>query len=174
MTIGSHHLKPDALAPVRVHMRWMQGRDAEEVCAIEHASFGPTALSAHALSRLLKPRNVIGHVAECWDTHTFSDRVVGYMAYTLWRSRIVLLRLAVAPDLRRRAVATQMLGSLKRKLDRERPVLTTLVPDDNLGAQLLLRAAGLQAVRVHRRDGGADQYQFELRLAAQEVGPRRA
>lgn len=141
----------------------MVPRDAEEVLAIERDAFGPAALTGDDLARLLKPKATIGFVAETWDHANFSDRVVGHMVYVLWRSRIVLLRIATSPDVRRRGVASQMICRLKAKLDKQRPALTSLVPEDNLAAQLLLKANGFRAVHVHRRDDGSDSFQFEYR-----------
>ena len=81
------------------HIRWLIRRDRPEVLNIDHESF-EFPWGESELIRALRRRNCIGLVAE-WE-----ERIVGYFLYSLYVNRIVIGRLAVAEDCRRRGVGT--------------------------------------------------------------------
>jgi [ribosomal protein S18]-alanine N-acetyltransferase len=151
----------DAAHTIRTYIRWMIRRDIKDVLAIESASFG-YPWPEDEFIRCLRQRNCIGMVAE------HESRVVGYMIYTLEKTRIDLLNLAVHPDYRRRGVGLQMIAKLKGKLSRNRRTRLTLrCTESSLDAQLFFRSQGLRAVGVDRcfyEDwNGEDAYRFVYR-----------
>jgi [ribosomal protein S18]-alanine N-acetyltransferase len=132
----------DQKQEVRVHVRWMIRRDMPEVLAIEAGSFEFPWLEDDFI-RSLRQRNCIGMVAEC------EDRVVGFMVYELHKTRIHVLNFAVAPDMRRFGVGSQMLAKLTAKLSMQRRSRIILeVRETNLGAQLFFRENGFRAISV--------------------------
>lgn len=156
---------PDRLPTIDVHVRWMIRADHPDVMRIEEASHGDDAFNEEGLLLALRQRNIIAMVAETRD-----DRIAGFMVYKLKKTSFEILTLAVDPALRRRRVATQMLGKLSAKLERSwRERLTFDLQDNHLGAHLLLRSLGFLARLVIRDEfgTGVDGYRFELAPFAQ-------
>ncbi len=151
---------------VRTHIRWMIRRDMPEVLAIEAASFEFPWLEDDFI-RCLRQRNCIGMVAE------HDDRVVGFMIYELNKNRIQVLNFATAPEMRRRAVGTQMVRKLVGKLSAQRRTRILLeVRETNLAAQLFFRDSGFRAISVLRdyyEDTPEDAYLMQYRYLAEEV-----
>lgn len=139
------HLTPSSLAPTpapALHIRWMIRRDLEEVLSIERAVF-EFPWSEVDITKVLHQHNNIGMVVE------LCDRIVGYMFYSLQKTRIELLNLAVAEDQQRRGVGRQMIEKLKKKLSRERRTrIVTHVRESNLPAHLFFHFAGFRATAV--------------------------
>ena len=140
---------------VRVHIRWMIRRDMPEVLRAEQASFDYSWTEDDFL-RCLRQRNCIGMVAE------HDDRVVGFMIYELHKTKLHVLNFAVAPEMRRVGIGTQMVHKLVGKLSSHRRTKITLaVRESNLAAQLFFRSQAFQATRVLRsyyEDSGEDAY----------------
>ena len=151
---------------VRAHIRWMIHKDFDEVMAIE-AESDPRPWTENEMLTALRQRNVIGMVAQ------HSDRVVGFMVYELARDRIVLHKLAVAPEARRSGVGGQMAWKLVNKLNVHRRVrVDALVRESMTDGHLFLRAQGFLASRVEREafdDTGEDGYAFAYRLDVAEI-----
>src|SRR5262249_48242285 len=121
---------------------------------------------------VLQSGHTVGQIAEV------ADQIIGYVIYTVQNVptedseensksihspyagphshiseqplNLVLLHLVVHPDWRRRGVGLSLLGRLTKKLRHLEDRVQTTVPENNLPAQLLLRAAGYKAVRVLR------------------------
>lgn len=144
----------------RVHIRWMIRRDMHEVLDIESDSF-EFPWSEEDFINCLRQRNCIGMVAD------YADRVVGFMIYELHKTRLHVLNFAVAPDVRRRGVGTQMLSKLRGKLsDQRRNRILLEVRETNLAAQLFFREADFKAVSVLRgyyADSPEDAYLMQFR-----------
>ncbi len=134
----------DQKQDVRVHIRWLIRRDMDTVLAIETEAFEFPWLEEDFI-RCLRGRYTIGMVAE------HEDRVVGFMIYELYKSRIHVLNFAVAADVCRRGVGSQMVAKLKSKLSEQRRQRLMLeVRESNLGAQLFFRRQGFRVVSVLR------------------------
>jgi ribosomal-protein-alanine N-acetyltransferase len=135
-------------------------RDMPELLAIEEDSF-EHPWTENDFIDCLRERNVIGMVAE------HENRVVGYMLYELWKTRINLLNFAVIPDHRRRGVGTQMISKLLGKLDpKRRNKLLVEVSEYLTRAHLFFAAVGGRAYRVVRGGcvTGEDSYRFGWRV----------
>jgi ribosomal-protein-alanine N-acetyltransferase len=152
---------------LRVHIRWMIRRDMREVLDIESESF-EFPWSEDDFINCLRQRNCIGMVAD------HADRVVGFMIYELHKSRLHVLNFAVADDVRRRGVGTQMLNKLRGKLsDQRRNRILLEVRETNLAAQLFFRDTGFKAVSVLRgyyADSPEDAYLMQYRHRAMAEG----
>lgn len=151
-----------------VQIRWLIRRDMAEVLRIEQASFG-TAWSDEDFLCCLRQRNCIGMVAE------HEHRILGFMIYELHKSRLNILNFAVAPEVRRHEIGSQMVLRLVDKLSQQRRSEIILeVRESNLDAQLFFKKQGFKAVCVLRRhfdDTEEDAYimQFRLNAAAEEA-----
>jgi [ribosomal protein S18]-alanine N-acetyltransferase len=150
----------DQKQELQVHIRWMIRRDMLDVLDIESESFEFPWLEEDFI-RCLRQRNCIGMVAER------DDRVVGFMVYELNKTRLHLLNFAVARDVRRFGVGTQMMSKLVGKLSSQRRSRIVLeVRETNLQAQLFFRANGFRAVSVLRsfyEDTPEDAYLMQYR-----------
>jgi ribosomal-protein-alanine N-acetyltransferase len=159
-------MNPQQREQLRVHIRWMIRRDMAEVLDIEREGF-EFSWSEDDFIRCLRQRNCIGMVAE------HDDRVVGFMIYELHRTRLHLLNFAVAEDIRRQRVGTQMLSKLLAKLSAQRRTRIVLeVRETNLSAQLFFRSLGFRAVSVLRdfyEDTTEDAYLMQYRYRAAET-----
>jgi ribosomal-protein-alanine N-acetyltransferase len=153
-------MNPKHEQQLRAHIRWMIRRDMAEVLEIECDGF-EFPWSEEDFIRCLRQRNCIGMVAE------HADRVVGFMIYELHKTRLHLLNFAVAKDVGRRGIATQMLGKLVAKLSSQRRTRIVLeVRETNLPAQLFFRKLGFRAVSVLRDfydDTTEDAYLMQYR-----------
>jgi len=126
------------------HIRWMIRRDMTEVLDIENSSFEFPWFEEDFI-RCLRQRNCIGMVAE------HDDRVVGFMIYELYKTKLHILNFAVSDDARRRGVGSQMAQKLISKLSHQRRTKILLeIRETNLDAQLFFRANGFKAVSVLR------------------------
>ena len=152
----------------RVHIRWMKHGDMPEVLAVESASFDFPWREENFI-RCLMQRNCVGMVAE------HNDRVVGYMIYALYKSRIHLLNLAVAEEYRLRGVGWQMMAKMIAKLSLKRRRLLLLeVGENNLPAQLFFRRLGFLGGRVMRGFylvSEQDAYSFEFHILRETFYP---
>jgi len=137
------------------HIRWMIRRDMPEVLNIEHKSF-EYPWTDDDFIRCLRQRNCIGMVAEV------NEKIVGYMVYSLERSRLTLLNIAVHPDFRHQKVGLTMIEKLFSKLSEQRRNRIVLeVRETNLDAQLFLKKVGFRAIKVNRnayKDTAEDSY----------------
>jgi ribosomal-protein-alanine N-acetyltransferase len=153
-------MNPEQQEQLRVHIRWMIRRDMAEVLSIENEGF-EFPWSEEDFIRCLRQRNCIGMVAE------HDDQVVGFMIYELHRTRLHLLNFAVAHELRRRRIGTQMIAKLLAKLSNQRRTRIVLeVRETNLAAQVFFRGMGFRAVSVLRDfydDTTEDAYLMQYR-----------
>lgn len=124
-------------------VRSMRPDDRSEVLRIEAASF-PHAWTADALDRWLA-RGASGHVLER------EGRCVGFFLVLLARDHLHLANLAVAPEERRKGLATLALQKVERiAWAYGLPRVELEVRETNLAAQLLYRRNGYRAVEILR------------------------
>jgi ribosomal-protein-alanine N-acetyltransferase len=141
-------------------VRWMIRRDMEEVFAIEDQSF-EYPWSEEEFIFGLRRRNVIGKVA------VFQEKVVGFMIYELFRTRLRLIDIAVHEANRHCGIGTALLRNLIGKLSpfRRRRILLE-VRETNLTAQIFFRAMGFRAeatLRGYYEDTTEDAYRMVYR-----------
>lgn len=141
----------------KVYQRWLIRRDMPAVMAIEFESF-EFPWEEEDFVRMLRQRNCIGEVAE------IGDRVVGYIVYEVFKTKIRILNLAVAGDERRQGVARAM---VEKRIDclptAKRNCITLEVRETNLTAQKFFRALGFKCTNVLRdfySDTDEDAYLF--------------
>lgn len=146
-----------------VQIRWMIQRDWPEVMAIEQMSF-EFPWHDEDFVHYRRQRNCIGMSAE------YEDRVVGFMIYKLYKTRIKVLNFAVANYIRRHRVGSQMIQKLIFRLSAQRINRIVLyVRETNIAAQLFLRKNGFKAVKVFRnyyQDTPEDAYKMKYRYRA--------
>ena len=151
-------------------IRWLLRRDMDAILAIEQVSFQWPWTEREFRARLRNPK-IVGMV-----TVDSNNEPIGYMIYKVYKNRIRLLNIAVAPRYRRQGIGRAMVEKLKEKLIvQQRRFLLVNVWERNLCAQLFFRAAGLKAVKVLRGyydyDGVRDAYR--MRLECEELKPTK-
>ena len=144
------------------HIRWMLRRDLPEMLDIERLCFD-FPWREEDFIRELRKASIIGMTAER------DERIVGYMLYELFPSRIALLNFAVRPSLHGEGIGRAMMEKLKGKLSlNRRHKITVKVRERNLEGQLFFKHMGFAAVDVlrdHYDDSpGEDAYLFEFCL----------
>jgi ribosomal-protein-alanine N-acetyltransferase len=148
-----------------VQIRWLIRRDMPDVLRIEQESF-EFAWTEEDFLCCLRQRNCIGMVAER------EHQIVGFMIYELHKSRLNILNFAVASELRRQGIGTQMIVRLIDKLSQQRRKEILLeVRERNLSAQLFFRSQSFRAIRVlrgHYDDTAEDAYIMQFRLDASQ------
>jgi len=146
----------------KVEIRWLIRRDLWRAIQIDGLMNSP-AWGEEEFLKFLRQRNCIGMVAE---RRTLAgDTMVGFMIYELLKDKLVILRLAVDPQHQRTGVGRTMLRRLQSKLAQQcRHEIWIDIPEENLGAQLWLRACGATCVEViHSAACESDLYRFVLR-----------
>jgi [ribosomal protein S18]-alanine N-acetyltransferase len=140
-------------------LRWMVRRDMDEVLAIERLGFGKDSWTDDDFTKCLRERNNIGLVAE------YGEQVVGFIVYSLHKTKLDILNVAVHPDFQRQGVGRQLLQKLQGKLSPQRRTrLTTAIRETNLSAQLWMKDCGFTCVQISKEmydDTTEDAYLFE-------------
>lgn len=148
------------------HIRWMIRSDMLDVLAIEQAVFEYPWHETDFI-RCLRQSNCIGMVAEVFDAEGH-HHVVGFMVYELHKTRLHVIKFAVAADRRGQGIGRQVVEKLISKLSPHRRTKITLeVRETNLNAQLFFAACGFRATRVLRGyydDSPEDAYVMEYRV----------
>lgn len=148
-----------------VQVRWMIRRDMSEVLKVEKESF-EFPWNEEDFLCCLRQRNCIGMVAE------YEGRVIGFMIYELFQSRMHIMSFAVASRYRRCGVGAEMIGKLINKLAQQRRTAITLeIRETNLPAQLFFQKQGFLATSVlrnHYEDTDEDAYAMEYLLVEEE------
>jgi len=145
----NNQLDPAALpAEVRkclpVTINWMIRCDMPEVYEIENTVFDDPWTDSEFI-RALRRRNCIGMTA------THSDRVVGYMIYELYKTKLHVLNFAVGAEFQRQGVGGAMVRKLIMKLSEQRRSRIDLeIRETNLEGHFFFRAMGFRAVSVLR------------------------
>ncbi len=132
---------------------YMVRRDLPAVMDIERRSFDQP-LSEDMMIDMLRDGNVRGKVVKR------GGQIVGYMIYHRDGGNLILGAIAVDFAERRRGHGGAMIGNLIAKLGPDRKRILTLVPDDNLDAQLFFRSLGFRATGIDGR-----MYPMEFAIA---------
>jgi [ribosomal protein S18]-alanine N-acetyltransferase len=144
-----------------VQIRWLIRRDMPEVLSIEAAAF-EYPWDEEDFLVCLRQRNCIGMIAER------EHEIIGFMVYSLHKSRINLMNIAVDPQFHRSGVGRQMIERLKDKLSQQRrKEISTEVRERNLPAQQFFSSQGFRATRIlrdHYEDTSEDAYLMSYRL----------
>ncbi len=132
---------------LKCHVRWMIRADMPDVCAID-LKHGLGWTNEDFLVNL-RQRNCIGMVVEQ------GDQIVGFMIYTLHKSKLEILNLASAN--RNDGSGTAMIDKLKNKLcSHKRTRIAITLDERNLNGLRFLKNRGFVATRLFR--GEFDQY----------------
>lgn len=142
---------------IRVHIRWMIRRDMKEILKIEQEVFEFPWFEEDFI-KCLRQRNAIGMVAES------GERIVGYMIYELFKTKLKIINFAVDSDFHFRGIGRQMAEKLIDKLSSERRVrISTTIRETNLPAQLFFKKMDFKCIRIdkkHYDDNDEDAYYF--------------
>ena len=142
-----------------VDQRWATLKDIPAFLSIEQSTAHPWN-EAH-FRAAYADRDTISRVAEA------SGRVVGFAVYRVKTVSLSVLNMVVAPEVRRRRVGTQLVGTLVDQLTKQRRVIYVNVRESNLGAQLFLRENGFKYERTMIpgtfEDPDEDGYEFARR-----------
>ena len=137
------------LDPVPI-CRWAVRADYERMSHLFMAGAEPW--NSEQVTSAMRQRNIVGRVAEVKLAH--GPAIVGAMAYDLRIRSMGLLNLAVYGPWQRRGIGRAMIGDLIGRLEspigQARKAIVSLVPEDALELQLLLRSCGFKALRVER------------------------
>ena len=151
------------------NVRWMVKSDWPQVISIYNAAFHPNEWTEDEVALLTRQRNLVSYVA----TNPRTDRVLGFMIYEWYKSRLHLLTIATSDKDRGIGVGRTLLNKAKYKCEQHgRPRVTLYVPEQLLDAQLFFRACGFKAVTVMHDLSDEDEavsYAFEWKVP-QTVG----
>ncbi len=146
--------KPKKPQRGELHIRWMIQRDMPEVLEIERENY-EYPWPGEDFHLLLRQANCIGMVA------TINGKVVGFMIYELYKTKIDVVNFAIADDSCCLGYGRKMLLVLKSKLGPSRRTrLNWRVAETNLPVQLFLRKNGFNLFRVDSTDEQGDIYCF--------------
>lgn len=149
-------------------VRPLYAADVTQVAHIESLSMAQQAWSACELRDTLQQPGCHGLVLEV------AGNLVGYLVYERQQQRgVLLLRVVVAPSMRRRGYGSQLVRYVLERLgraDNTRTPLEFVARETALGVQLFARSLGLRAVRVlpaFYEDTAEDGYWFQTQQETQ-------
>lgn len=127
-------------------LRWLITADLPAVLQIAEDCLG-LQWTMEDFQECFRSLDTIGKVVEVQGV------IIGFLIYQLDREahEVTVKSIAVAPAWRRHGVGRSMIESLDRKLAQGYSRVSALVPEGNLGLQLMLRGLGFRAVRVLQR-----------------------
>lgn len=125
------------------HIRWMIRSDMPAVLAIEGQCF-EYPWTEDDFIFCLRQRNCIGMVAER------DDKIEGFMLYELYKSKLVLMSLAVAGRSQRSGIGSAMIAKLQGKLNPTKNRIILECRETNIDALLFFKSLGFMAVGIRR------------------------
>lgn len=140
---------------MKIHIRQMASNDLSEVIAIESSCFDSHFCWGEDgfRSSLSMVGTDLCFVAES------SGRIVGFMAYELFKNRIQLLTIGVAMAAREQGVGRAMVAQLLRSYSaRQRGEVVAAVNEHWIGAQLFLQEMGFKVIDVAKGGGRGNLY----------------
>lgn len=141
-------------------IRFMTRRDVNDVLRIDRASYVPS-LTADELVEALSQHDCLALVADS------QDEIIGYIIYHLAAKKIIVSRIAVAPEYRRLSVASALLERVLSKMSiKGRSQTEMILSDQNLLGHVFLRSAGFLATAILHdyTEDGEDAYLFQYAL----------
>lgn len=142
------------------HVRWWKRADYVACAEIDQQSF-QRPWNVEKLESVNRMANCFAKVAEC------QGRIVGFVIYESPKHVESIVRLAVAPDVRRTGIGSQLIAALVAYLTpRGRNRIEVVVPETNLIAQKFFASRQFLATEISRGHfrGGEDGYIFEYAL----------
>lgn len=137
---------------MNVVIRGMLVCDLADLARSERESFGGDGWSAERLrpwTRFDPPFPRIGVVAECREPGYDEYAAIAHALYTVRRGRLVLNRLVVKPEYRRRGVGRRLVAEIqKRTLTHFVRRVVASVCETDLDQQCFLRACGATAIKL--------------------------
>ena len=161
----------------------MRAPEMDRVVEIERASFPAHAWTEENFQTCQRDTQcrlvVIDGDPEDVGSSDKDRTAVGFIAYGVWANRAAVLNLAVDPSSRRLGYGSKLLAEtsdlIRKRISRNcTGVVTICVKEQNLQAQLFLRANGFRAIGTiqnHYPDG-AMALQFTLRISKNKWDPR--
>lgn len=135
------------LAPHLVTMEWADDACVDDVSYVESQA-NPHPWRRHEIVMLMADRNIVTRVAHC----NLTCEPIGYSMLQVMPQAIEVLSVAVVPSARRAGVGDALIADVDRiACDTRRDLLSAVVDERNLPAQLFFRHCGFRAVEIERR-----------------------
>jgi ribosomal-protein-alanine N-acetyltransferase len=140
------------------------------ILEIERLSFKYSWSQSHFM-KMMRQRNIVGRVLLSYNHKTLSkveegtviemdQLLTGYIINRLYKTHTEIIRLATAPDARRRGVGRLLVSETQQRLNSsisKRKKIVADVPDMDLVPQLFFRACGFVAHQLSDNE----TYRFE-------------
>lgn len=147
----------------RLQIRWSIAADLDEVLDIERRCFRRNAWKLKDFKAFSNQRNGVMRVSELY------DRVVGYICYEIYDTRINIVNLAVHPEDQRIGIGACMVNSVTEKLLEENSRhkrVTVEICEENLPAQLFFKTLGFKYAKTlegyYPNNPEVDAYLFSI------------
>jgi len=148
---------------LRVQVRWIIRRDLFPALLIDDEAFAEP-WDEIAFRKRLYRHNTIGVVAGC------GRGIAGFAVYELSKTRLHILRVAVAVDARRRGVGTQLVAWMVERAAQAGVARVAVDVDErNLPGQVFLKECGFRAVNVLRSLAGEVAYRMVYRVTQETM-----
>lgn len=133
---------------------WISVSDLPFMIKIDAQSFN-RPWSEEEFRACLAEKKTIGN------TIRFNGKVIGFVIFSLYKTRIEVLNIAVAPEYREQGVGGQLILHLKSKLIYHRTSIVLECRESNVTVQTFLRGHGFIATKTNYKayeDPIEDQY----------------
>jgi ribosomal-protein-alanine N-acetyltransferase len=143
-----------AVISLSENIRWVLDFDLDRLVEIERSSF------VHPWDKcdFIRAKRHKDNVLLVCDMD--EEGVLGYILYNYDRKRFLVLRMAVAPGVRRRGIGSRLATCMKFKSDYTGKSVYIYVYDDELWVHQFLRSCGFVCKEVQRRNSTPDVYGF--------------
>lgn len=133
---------------VAPHMITMEPDACVDDVSYIESQANPHPWRRHEIVMLMADRNIITRVAHC----NLTCEPVGYSMLHVWPHAIEVLSVAVVPSARRAGVGEALIADVDQIANEiRRHMLSAIVDERNLAAQLFFRYCGFEAVAIERR-----------------------
>lgn len=143
-------------------VRWMSISDAPHIATMSYNCHAPfDGCDEKEIIETLASAHGAGMIA------LVDGETAGFVIYEAHKTRYHILDICVAPQFRRRGVATELIDRLVLKLkNTKRCQILAETDDEDLGTHLFFKSAGFRAIRVMKNyfhDPDQDAYLFQFR-----------